>query len=165
MLWTRHLTVCRPRRSSNGSYLQSVKRLEPSRFPQKNLIFFSRIGSRGYFFFLLFQCFINGAPGSFALLQLMIRPTVDVDGLDDRPGKHLNRSLILGVSNGPYIPFPSHSFLGYLGPQTYILMLDCRCVQYRLNYVSPQFISGLIVRKGKRTKYAAKRSTRRSSND
>ncbi|KAJ7109226.1 hypothetical protein C8R44DRAFT_280276 [Mycena epipterygia] len=71
---------------------------------------FRAIGSRGYFFFLLFQCFIN----------------VDVDGLDDRPGKHLNRSLILGVSNGPYIPFPSHSFLGYLGPQTYILMLDCR---------------------------------------
>ncbi|KAJ7738523.1 hypothetical protein DFH07DRAFT_84470 [Mycena maculata] len=70
---------------------------------------FRTIGSRGYFFFLLFQCFIN----------------VDIDGLDDRPGKHSNRSLILGV-NGPYIPFPSHSFLGYMGPQTYILLLDCR---------------------------------------
>ncbi|KAJ7470605.1 hypothetical protein FB451DRAFT_1340055 [Mycena latifolia] len=71
---------------------------------------FRAIGSRGYFFFLLFQCFIN----------------VDLDGVDDRPGKHSNRSAIIGVGNGPYIPFPSHSFLGYMGPQTYILMLDCR---------------------------------------
>ncbi|KAJ6547407.1 hypothetical protein B0H19DRAFT_954671 [Mycena capillaripes] len=71
---------------------------------------FRTIGSRGYFFFLLFQCFIN----------------VDIDGVDDRPGKHLNRSVIIGTSNGPYIPFPSHSFLGYMGPQTYILLLDCR---------------------------------------
>ncbi|KAJ7685037.1 hypothetical protein DFH06DRAFT_969067 [Mycena polygramma] len=71
---------------------------------------FRTIGSRGYFFFLLFQCFIN----------------IDVDGVDDRPGKHWNRSAIIGPSNGPYIPFPSHSFLGYMGPQTYILMLDCR---------------------------------------
>ncbi|KAJ7046626.1 hypothetical protein C8F04DRAFT_1307530, partial [Mycena alexandri] len=70
---------------------------------------FRAIGARGYFFFLLFQCFIN----------------VEVDGIDDRPGKHLNRSLIIG-SPGPYVPFPSHSFLGYMGPQTYILMLDCR---------------------------------------
>ncbi|KAJ7905339.1 hypothetical protein B0H14DRAFT_3078826 [Mycena olivaceomarginata] len=74
------------------------------------VVVFSSIGSRGYFFFLLFQCFIN----------------VDIDGVDDRPGKHLNRSIIISPSNGPYIPFPSHSFLGYLGPQTYILLLDCR---------------------------------------
>ncbi|KAJ6630651.1 hypothetical protein B0H10DRAFT_1982192 [Mycena sp. CBHHK59/15] len=71
---------------------------------------FRAIGSRGYFFFLLFQCFLN----------------VDIDGVDDAPGRHLNRSAIIGVSNGPYIPFPSHSFLGRLGPQTYILLLDCR---------------------------------------
>ncbi|KAJ7172632.1 hypothetical protein C8R46DRAFT_158797 [Mycena filopes] len=70
---------------------------------------FRKIGARGYFFFLLFQCFIND----------------DIDGIDDRPGKHLNRSLITG-SMGPYVPFPSHSFLAYMGPQTYILMLDCR---------------------------------------
>ncbi|KAJ7489860.1 hypothetical protein B0H11DRAFT_2156691 [Mycena galericulata] len=76
---------------------------------------FRTIGSRGYFFFLLFQCFIN----------------VDIDGVDDRPGKHLNRSAIIGVSNGPYIPFPSHSFLGYMGPQTYILLLDCRAERKR----------------------------------
>ncbi|KAJ7752003.1 hypothetical protein B0H16DRAFT_1663119 [Mycena metata] len=78
---------------------------------------FRAIGGRGYFFFLLFQCFING-------LQFN-KDTVDVDGIDDRPGKHLNRSLIIG-DMGPYVPFPSHSFLGYMGPQTYMLMLDCR---------------------------------------
>ncbi|THH08214.1 hypothetical protein EW145_g2858 [Phellinidium pouzarii] len=60
---------------------------------------FSTIGSRGYFFFLLFQCFIN----------------VDVDGIDDRPGAHSNKSIIIG-QRGPYVPFPSHSFLTYLGP-------------------------------------------------
>ncbi|KAJ8700313.1 hypothetical protein PTI98_003354 [Pleurotus ostreatus] len=70
---------------------------------------FRRIGSRGYFFFLLFQCFIN----------------VEIDGVDDSPGKHVNRSIIFG-GVGPYISLPSHSFLAYLGPQTYILMLDCR---------------------------------------
>ncbi|KAJ7083825.1 hypothetical protein C8R43DRAFT_320318 [Mycena crocata] len=71
---------------------------------------FRAIGSAGYRFFLLFQCFLN----------------VDIDGIDDRPGKHWNRSVILGASNGPYVPFPSHSFLGYMGPETYILLLDCR---------------------------------------
>ncbi|KAJ7063156.1 hypothetical protein C8F01DRAFT_1131743 [Mycena amicta] len=78
------------------------------------------IGSRGYFFFLLFQCFLN----------------VDVDGVDDRPGKHSNRSIIVG-SVGPYIPFPSHSFLAYMGPQTYILMLDCRAERKKDQVCSP----------------------------
>ncbi|KAH9926121.1 uncharacterized protein B0H18DRAFT_1085075 [Fomitopsis serialis] len=67
----------------------------------------SIIGSRGYFFFLLFQCFIN----------------VDIDGRDDR--RHPFQSLIIGA-DGPYIPFPSHSFLTYLGPQVWMLLLDCR---------------------------------------
>ncbi|EMD34460.1 hypothetical protein CERSUDRAFT_97712 [Gelatoporia subvermispora B] len=68
---------------------------------------FRTIGSRGYFFFLLFQCFIN----------------VEIDGLDDL--RHPFKSLIIG-GNGPFIPFPSHSFLAYLGPQTHMLLLDCR---------------------------------------
>ncbi|KAI0071818.1 hypothetical protein K474DRAFT_1712149 [Panus rudis PR-1116 ss-1] len=80
---------------------------------------FSTIGSRGYFFFLLFQCFIN----------------VEVDGIDDR--RHPFRSTIIGAK-GPYIPFPSHSFLSYLGPKSYILLLDCRA-ERKLNQVcSPQ---------------------------
>ncbi|KAJ7285690.1 hypothetical protein C8J57DRAFT_1285547 [Mycena rebaudengoi] len=83
---------------------------------------FQLIGSRGYFFFLLFQCFLN----------------VDIDGVDDRPGKHLNRSAIIGVSHGPYVPFPSHSFLGRMGPQTYILLLDCRAERKKDQVCSPE---------------------------
>ncbi|KAJ6455731.1 hypothetical protein C8R45DRAFT_1187359 [Mycena sanguinolenta] len=101
-----------------------VTKLHPSNPPTKDLIdgfgsypddlqmspIFRAIGSRGYFFFLLFQCFIND----------------DIDGVDDRPGKHLNRSIVIGASNGPYVPFPSHSFLAYMGPNAVILLLDCR---------------------------------------
>lgn len=54
---------------------------------------------------------------------------VEIDGVDDSPGKHVNRSIIFG-GVGPYISLPSHSFLAYLGPQTYILMLDCRWVVF-----------------------------------
>ncbi|KAI0373303.1 hypothetical protein BV20DRAFT_938217 [Pilatotrama ljubarskyi] len=68
---------------------------------------FCTIGSRGYFFFLLFQCFIN----------------IEVDGIDDR--HHPFKSLVIG-GPGPYIPFPSHSFLTWLGPQVHMLLLDCR---------------------------------------
>ncbi|OAX39189.1 hypothetical protein K503DRAFT_799850 [Rhizopogon vinicolor AM-OR11-026] len=68
---------------------------------------FKQIGARGYFFFLLFQCFIHP----------------HLDGLDDR--KHIFKSLVLG-GQGRYIGLPSHSFLSYMGPQVRILMLDCR---------------------------------------
>lgn len=34
-------------------------------------------------------------------------------------------SLIVG-GPGSYIPYPSHSFLIYLGPKVWMLMLDCR---------------------------------------
>ncbi|KAL1947332.1 hypothetical protein VTO73DRAFT_14293 [Trametes versicolor] len=68
---------------------------------------FGTIGARGYFFFLLFQCFIN----------------VEVDGIDDL--HHPFKSLIIG-GHGPYVPFPSHSFLSWMGPQVHILLLDCR---------------------------------------
>ncbi|PPR04970.1 hypothetical protein CVT24_010428 [Panaeolus cyanescens] len=70
---------------------------------------FRQIGARGYFFFLLFQCFIN----------------VEIDGVSDLPGKHTFKSTIIGQP-GPYVRFPSHSTLHRLGPQTYMLMLDCR---------------------------------------
>ncbi|KIK59848.1 hypothetical protein GYMLUDRAFT_74300 [Collybiopsis luxurians FD-317 M1] len=80
-----------------GSYPDSLQ----------NSPIFRAIGSRGYFFFLLFQCFIN----------------VDIDGTDDK--NHVNKSIIVG-GPGPYVGFPSHSFLGCLGPQISILLLDCR---------------------------------------
>ncbi|KAI6150305.1 hypothetical protein BKA82DRAFT_4461602 [Pisolithus tinctorius] len=70
---------------------------------------FQAIGSRGYFFFLLFQCFINPY----------------YDGLSDRHGEHPFKSLVLGFQ-GPFVGLPSHSFLAPLGPNVQILMLDCR---------------------------------------
>lgn len=70
---------------------------------------FQAIGARGYYFYLLFQCFINPY----------------IDGLDDRPGHHPFKSLILGIQ-GPFVGLPSHSFLAPLGPNVHILMLDCR---------------------------------------
>lgn len=43
-----------------------------------------------------------------------------------KPSKpHPYRSLVFG-GDGVYIPFPSHNFLSYLGPNAYILLLDCR---------------------------------------
>jgi len=58
---------------------------------------------------LLFQCFTN----------------VELDGIDDSPGRHPFASTIIG-GPGPWVPFPSHTILSYLGPQHYLLMLDCR---------------------------------------
>ncbi|PWN50901.1 hypothetical protein IE53DRAFT_386792 [Violaceomyces palustris] len=68
---------------------------------------FNAIGSRGYFFFLLFQCFIND----------------EVDGTSEET--HSNKSIIFG-GKGEYIPFTAHSILSYLGPKQYILLADCR---------------------------------------
>jgi len=51
----------------------------------------------------------------------------EVDGVDDHPDKHSNKSLIIGAV-GPYIHSRSHSFLASLGQQTWILLLDCRLV-------------------------------------
>jgi len=90
-----NIVLTTPRRSPDPADLQSSP-------------VFSTIGSRGYFFFLLFQQF-----------------TVDaVDGTI-RGAPHPNRALILGA-DGPWIPYPSHSLLAYLGPKVYMLLLDCR---------------------------------------
>lgn len=81
---------------------------------------FREIGARGYFFFLLFQCFIN----------------VEVDEVQDFPGKHVYHSLIIGEP-GPYVRCPSHSFLPRLGPQVYMLLLDCRAERRKDQICSP----------------------------
>ncbi|KAG8798807.1 hypothetical protein FRC17_007311 [Serendipita sp. 399] len=70
---------------------------------------FQLIGERAYHYFLLFQCFVVDS----------------VDGIDPNPGRHKMRSTIIGGA-GAYIPYPSHSILTYLGPQTWMIMLDCR---------------------------------------
>ncbi len=70
---------------------------------------FRHIGSRGYFFFLLFQLF-----------------TVDeLDGGNPKPGAHPIPSMIVG-GDGPYIPSYNHSLSCSLGPQVHMLLLDCR---------------------------------------
>ncbi|GAA6009034.1 hypothetical protein JCM10207_004072 [Rhodosporidiobolus poonsookiae] len=76
---------------------------------------FSSIGSAGYKWFLLFQMFIAD----------------DLDGTDPASAigspqqAHPSKALILG-GEGAFIPFPNHSFLSYLGPKQYILMVDWR---------------------------------------
>lgn len=81
---------------------------------------FRTIGTKGYFFFLLFQCFIN----------------VDVDGIQDKPDQHVYKSLIIG-NPGPFISFRSHSFLTYMGPQQALLLLDCRAERKKDQVCSP----------------------------
>ena len=62
-----------------------------------------------------------------------------VDGTNPTPGTHPNKSLIMCAraatsitltrhsgGEGAYVPFPTHSFLSYLGPDQAILLLDCR---------------------------------------
>lgn len=70
---------------------------------------FNAIGSKGFFWYLLFQ-------------QAM---TLSVDGLDDSPGKHSNKSIIIG-GKGAYVDYPNQSFLTYFGPKQWLLMVDCR---------------------------------------
>lgn len=74
-------------------------------------------------------CFQSGHPGNADKLS-RCNVIVETDGLDVR--RHPFRSLILG-GRGPYVPFPSHSFVSYLGPHVYMLLLDCRFVTRRLS--------------------------------
>jgi len=72
---------------------------------------FSAIGNRGYFWFLLFQLFIVDS----------------TDGITESSptSSSVHPSLVLG-GIGPYIRSRNHSILTYLGPQVWILLLDCR---------------------------------------
>lgn len=70
---------------------------------------FNAIGTQGYFWYLIFQQFMK----------------MEVDGKDDSQGKHSHLSVIIGPK-GPYIPFPNQSFLAYMGPKQWLLMIDCR---------------------------------------
>lgn len=74
---------------------------------------FAAIGAAGLFWFLLFQCQISDA----------------FDGLGQGVGTggagHSSKGLIIG-GPGAYVKQPSHSFLAYLGPKVYVLLLDAR---------------------------------------
>lgn len=81
---------------------------------------FSHVGSRGIFFYHLFQLFIVN----------------EVDGTDaSRP--HPNQSIIVG-GPGPYVPFDNHSFLIWLGPTVRMLLLDCR-TERRLDQIVSKY--------------------------
>ncbi|WWC95300.1 hypothetical protein V866_002161 [Kwoniella sp. B9012] len=82
----------------------------------------SFVGSRGYFWFLLFQLFVSD----------------EVDGVDSTPGTHTLKSMIVGDEPGPWIPFPSHSLLVYLGPKVTLLALDCRAERKLNRICTPQ---------------------------
>jgi hypothetical protein len=70
---------------------------------------FNHIGSRGYFWYLLFQVF-----------------TVDaVDGTHHAFGQHPIKSMVIG-NKGAFIPYPNHSQINYMGPSVQMCMLDCR---------------------------------------
>lgn len=69
----------------------------------------SHIGSRGYFWFLLFQLFSAD----------------DFDGIDHAFGSHPIRSILIG-NKGAWIPYWSHHLSVYLGPQVHLIAVDCR---------------------------------------
>lgn len=93
---------------------------------------FSHIGSRGYFWFLIFQLFVND----------------EVDGINAKTwGSHPATSLIIG-GPGAYIPFPSHHLGVYLGPKVFLLAVDCRAERTLKQIVSrptyDQLFHGLV---------------------
>ncbi|BGP37930.1 hypothetical protein JCM10450v2_001867 [Rhodotorula kratochvilovae] len=77
---------------------------------------FSNIGSYGYKWFLLFQMFIVDEMDGTRPESAVGIPSVNT---------HSSKSLIIG-GDGAFIPYPNHSFLSYLGPKMYIVMVDWR---------------------------------------
>ncbi|GAA6058242.1 hypothetical protein JCM3770_007430 [Rhodotorula araucariae] len=77
---------------------------------------FSNIGSYGYKWYLLFQMFIVDEMDGTSPESAVGIPSINT---------HSSKSLIIG-GEGAFIPYPNHSFLSYLGPRMYILMVDWR---------------------------------------
>lgn len=70
---------------------------------------FNHVGRVGFKYYYLFQQMINP----------------EIDGVSDEPGKHTNKSIIIGAKSG-YVQYPNMSFLTYFGPKQYLLLVDCR---------------------------------------
>ncbi|TIA90153.1 hypothetical protein E3P99_01665 [Wallemia hederae] len=96
---------------------------------------FNKIGSAGFFWYLLFQQFtvmeVDGsritAPDGFGEItkeQTEAREKAEANGAP-APRPHTFKSMIIG-GEGVYVPFPTHNTLTYLGPKVYMLGLDCR---------------------------------------
>lgn len=90
---------------------------------------FNHICTRGYWWYLLFQQFLVD----------------EVDGTTEEA--HPNKSIIFGEVDAPYFKgFRSHTFLTYLGPEQYLLMLDCRAERKVEQVVSPDTYRKVLTR-------------------
>lgn len=69
---------------------------------------------------------------------MLIYNTDAFDGVNPVPGTHAIKSLVIGDKNGPWIPFPSHSLLVYLGPKVTLLALDCRAERRLFEICRPE---------------------------
>ncbi|TIA92650.1 hypothetical protein E3P81_01381 [Wallemia ichthyophaga] len=96
---------------------------------------FNKIGTSGYFWYLLFQQFtvmeVDGSRitspqgfGEITSAQVRARQKAEENKVP-APKPHTFKSMIIG-GEGVYIPFPTHNTLTYLGPKVYMLGLDCR---------------------------------------
>jgi hypothetical protein len=56
-----------------------------------------------------------------------------VDGTSPNTGAHTFKSTIIG-GEGPFIPAPTHSILTYLGPNVWMILIDCRFVTCALHF-------------------------------
>ncbi|KAK0553272.1 hypothetical protein OC845_001272 [Tilletia horrida] len=105
---------------------------------------FNTIGSRGYFWYLLFQQFIapTYTPQE-APLNILDEGRMTADAMNprtpgnDEPVTKTFRSLILGFP-GTYVPYRNHTFLAYLGPKQQLLLMDCRAERKLDQVVSPE---------------------------
>ncbi|KAE8223507.1 hypothetical protein CF319_g3470 [Tilletia indica] len=105
---------------------------------------FNTIGSRGYFWYLLFQQFIaptptpNEAPVNILDEAKMTEKTMNATSAGaPEPVIQTFHSLILGYP-GTYVPYRNHSFLTYLGPKQQLLLMDCRAERKVDQVVSPE---------------------------
>ena len=69
---------------------------------------FNAVGRKGFFYYYLFQQFIN---------------PLGCDGVDE--AHHPLKSVLIGAP-ATYVQIPHHSFMVYLGPKQYIVLVDCR---------------------------------------
>ncbi|KAK0529237.1 hypothetical protein OC834_001526 [Tilletia horrida] len=105
---------------------------------------FNTIGSRGYFWYLLFQQFIAATPTpKEAPVNILDEPKMTEQALAQanatvgEPVTQTFRSLILGYP-GTYVPYRNHTFLTYLGPKQQLLLMDCRAERKLDQVVSPE---------------------------
>jgi hypothetical protein len=118
--------IYRPGRPSEFSYLQLVRLHAVAVYPLE-LTPTSELDLEHITIFCSFSASFVVRLLDVVFALYLRHPTARVDGLDDQ--HHPISSLITG-GPGPYIPYPSHSTLSDMGPDQWMLMLDCRCVTF-----------------------------------